>query len=134
MPASRVEIVCSACSEEALLRREPVYDGFRKTGETLTCSTCGHVYADESTVPFKAARDPAVFTDADRSAEVSIFSSDETGRNCRHCAHYVVNPFTQRCSLHQREVQAMDCCARFAAATEDAGGGGALHGLLKKTP
>jgi hypothetical protein len=132
MGVSNIEIVCTACGAEALLRREPVYDGFRKTGETLACSACGHVYPDASAVTFKVAGGPAVFADTDRPAEVRIFSGDEAGRNCRHCVHYTVNPFTQRCSLQRREVQATDCCARFEAA-DTGDNAGTLKTLLGKT-
>jgi hypothetical protein len=110
MGASTIEIVCTACGSEALLRREPVYEGFRKTGETLRCAACGHVYATEAEVPFKAGSTVSVFSEADRPATVRIFHGGEGDRNCRHCAHYVVNPFTQRCGLHHREVQATDYC------------------------
>jgi uncharacterized Zn finger protein len=113
MSGKSVEILCTACGRESLLRREPAYDGLRKVGETLSCLACGHVYPGEADVPFKARQASAVFSEQDRSLPVTIFQSDEKGRNCRHCAHYVVNPFVQRCGLHRREVQATDCCDRF---------------------
>lgn len=34
---------------------------------------------------------------------------------CRHCVHYVVNPFTQKCMLHHRDVSATDTCPDFEA-------------------
>ena len=46
--------------------------------------------------------------------KVEIFRSTEKGRNCRHCRHYVVNPFIQRCGLHRCEVQAADPCGDFS--------------------
>jgi len=109
-----IEIVCSACGEEALLRREPVYEGFRKTGEKRICSACGHVFASEDDVPYKEARAPSVFSDDDRPAAVAVFDADERRRVCRYCVHYVVNPFTQRCGLHDRLVEATDTCDDFA--------------------
>jgi hypothetical protein len=109
-----LEIKCTACAADAWLRREAVYEGFKKTGETLRCSACGHEFASEAEVPFKARKIPRVFTDADRSKTVEIFRGDEKGRNCRHCRHYVVNPFVQRCGLHHREVKATDLCADFS--------------------
>lgn len=113
MSARPVEIVCSACGKDTLLKREPRFEGFRKVGESLTCLSCGHAYASEGEVPFKQKRGPAVFSETDRSAPVTVFEGEEKGRNCRHCANYVVNPFTQRCSLHDREVQATDVCDDF---------------------
>ena len=115
MPGPSIEILCPACAAEALLRREPKYDGFKKTGERLFCAACGHEFASEQDVPFKQKKKPSVFADADRPRKVNIFRSDEKDRNCRHCKHYVVNPFIQRCALHHREVQATDLCADFDA-------------------
>lgn len=108
-----VEIICSACGEESFVRREPEYDGFVKKGEKIICAACGHRYASESEIPFRKKRAPSIFTEADRLGKVEIFKSDEAGRNCRHCRHYVVNPFTQRCGLHNRIVQATDLCEQF---------------------
>lgn len=114
MPEGKpVEIVCSACGKDTLLMRRPKYDGFTRVGESLTCSSCGHEYASEAEVPFKGKKAVRVFTDADRSAEVKVFHEDEKGRVCRYCASYLVNPFTQWCSLHRKEVEATDTCDRF---------------------
>ncbi len=112
-------IRCSACGADTFIRREPVYEDFRKTGERLLCVSCGHVYASEADVPFQTLSRPNVFSDADRSARVNLFQGDEKGRNCRHCKHYVVNPFVQRCGLHRMEVQATDLCDDFLARGED---------------
>ncbi|MCF7848885.1 MAG: hypothetical protein K9M45_08555, partial [Kiritimatiellales bacterium] len=102
-----------------LLNREAVYDGFTKTGERLTCSACGFEYASEAEVPFKAGKaDPKIFTDADRSAKVEVFDEGENGRLCRYCSNYIVNPFTQYCSVHKKEVQATDTCEQFSKAKE----------------
>ncbi len=108
-------IRCTACGQETFLRREPRYEGFRKVGEDLLCTSCGHVYADEDAVPYvEAPARPAVFSDEDLPQRIELFHSDEKGRNCRHCRHYITNPFVQRCGLHAMEVQATDCCVDFA--------------------
>ena len=111
---SAVEIICRSCGADTLLNREAIYDGFSKTGERLTCSSCGFEYASEDEVPFKAARsEPQIFTEADRSVKVEVFDEGENKRICRYCANYIVNPFTQFCSTHKKEVQATDTCDRF---------------------
>jgi len=112
-------IQCTKCGKESFLRREPIFEGFQKTGETLSCVSCGHVFASEQEVPFVASKKPQIFTDADRSEKISLFTSDEVGHNCRHCKHYVKNPFIQRCGLHQMEVAATDCCADFTPKPDD---------------
>ena len=109
---AKVELRCPACGRDSWLRRAPIYDGFTKTGESLTCALCGHAFASEAEIPFKDNR-PKVFSEADRPRPVQVFREDEKGRMCRYCAEYVVNPFLQRCGLHKCEVQATDTCPHF---------------------
>ncbi len=114
-----VEIICRNCGADTLLNREAVYDGFTKSGEKLTCSSCGFEYAFEDDVPFKAkSAAPKIFTDADRSAKVEVFDEAENKRLCHYCANYIVNPFTQFCAIHKKEVQATDTCEQFEESKE----------------
>ena len=108
----QVELRCPACGRDSWLRRAPIYDGFTKTGEALTCALCGHAFASEAEIPFKDNR-PKVFSEDDRPRPVKVFREDEKGQMCRYCAEYVVNPFLQRCGLHRCEVQATDTCPHF---------------------
>ena len=108
-----VEIVCTACGADTLVKREPKYEGFKKAGERFLCSACGHEFASEEEVPFKQVKKVALFTDADRVKKVDVFADDEKGRICHYCAHYTVNPFTQRCGLNNRIIQAADACEKF---------------------
>ncbi len=112
--AAGAEIVCSACGAEALVVRQPVYEGFKKVGEEFLCSACGHVYSSEADVPFKSGGPtPILFTETDRSPTPHLFDAAENEQLCRYCANYVINPFTQWCSLHRREVEATDSCDQF---------------------
>lgn len=104
---------CPECKCEALLSRKPKYDGFKKIGETVSCLLCGHVFEPGAEIKVKAERKPALFKDEDKPVAPKIFRGDENARMCRYCAEYVVNPFTQRCNLLQRDVQATDTCERF---------------------
>ncbi len=131
-----MEIVCNACGETVLARHEPRFEGFRKTGDAWICTTCGHVH---DTLPAASAatgssavaarnhprktglfsaddppRTPSVFTDEDRPERPRIFGEDERRRSCGWCRHFVVNPFSQRCGRHNREVEATDLCGAFA--------------------
>ncbi|MBU4212165.1 MAG: hypothetical protein KKD33_06240 [Verrucomicrobia bacterium] len=112
-----IEIICSACGKDALLRREPVYEGFKRTGEILSCAACGHVFPAEAAVPFKAKKIVPGFDRRDVPPPPKVFGEREVletvGRLCRHCAHYVVNPFLQRCGRSNREVEATDTCDQF---------------------
>ena len=110
-----VEIICTHCGAEAFLKREPVYEGFKKTGDELSCSACGGVFSSEAEVPFKShTAAPKIFTDEDRSKKVDVFIEGENKHICRYCADYVVNPFMQFCSHHKKEVQATDSCPQFS--------------------
>lgn len=110
---AKVEIHCPACGRDAWLTRKAQYDGFTKVGEIVACALCGHSFDNEADIPYKNSRTPKVFTEADRPRPVQIFNEDEKGKMCRYCAEYVVNPFVQRCALHQREVEATDTCPHF---------------------
>ena len=109
----KVELRCPSCGQDSWLKHEKKYDGFTQAGETLTCALCGHEFASEDEIDFKGSRKPKVFTEADRPRPLKVFSKDETGKMCRYCAEYVVNPFLQRCSLHRCEVEATDTCPHF---------------------
>ena len=109
-----MEIQCTACGATTLVRADPVYDGFKKTGEAFICMACGTRYASAEVTPFvHAASCPRVFTEADKPQALSIFSDDERQKSCGWCTHFVVNPFSQRCGLTNKETQATDLCVRF---------------------
>lgn len=119
MPENKsIEIICPACGKESLLKRIPRYDGFKRLGEDLACNLCGHTFADESQVPFKQKAPSVLFNPGDLRARPEIFKPGEAARLCRHCAHYVVNPFIQRCALRKKEVEATDSCPRFKTVQE----------------
>lgn len=109
-----IEITCSTCGRDAFLVRKPRYEGFKRMGDDLLCSACGHVYPAETDVPFKEAPGkPVLFDESDRPRPADVFAGDERGRLCRYCVNYVVNPFRQWCGHHHREVQATDTCSAF---------------------
>lgn len=112
-PSRQLEILCTACGADTILVREPRYEGLKKAGETLKCAACGHEYAAESEVPFKQKKAPQVFDQSDAARKISVFSESEKGRTCHYCKHYVVNPFTQRCGLSFKAVEATDSCGKF---------------------
>jgi len=114
MNRKQIEILCSSCGRDTLLTRTPKYDGFVKVGELLKCASCGFEYASESEVPFKNVQSlPKIFQESDYSRKPDVFCNDEKGRMCLHCSHYVVNPFSQRCGLTFKSVEATDSCNDF---------------------
>ena len=133
-----MEIRCAACRHLTLARAEPVYEDFKKVAETFVCSACGHRYPSREATPFVDADGrPRVFSDADKPAAVKIFKSDERRRSCAWCRHFIVNPFSQRCGLNNREVEATDVCARFSAKPDSqadsvAGGAGSANAAVSR--
>ena len=107
------EIICPACGKESLLARIPRYEGFKRVGEDLACALCKHVFADESEVTFKPKQHANIFGPEDLDSRPEVFKPGDAARLCRHCEHYVVNPFIQRCALRGKEVEATDSCADF---------------------
>ncbi len=110
---SKLEIQCRQCGADAFVVREPIYDGFSKAGELLRCSNCGYEYDSEESLPFKTYEKTKIFDESDRSERVEVFREDEKNVVCRYCRHYVVNPFTQWCGVHKKEVEATDTCDSF---------------------
>lgn len=111
---AKLEILCKACKQTALARREPVYDGFRKIGEAFVCTACGHRYDSFDATPFVDNKSGIeVFSDEDKPDMVQVFGEHERRRSCGWCAHFIMNPFYQRCGLDNREKEATDLCDRF---------------------
>ncbi len=106
-------IICTACGADTFVLRQPLYEGFQKVGETFSCASCGHVFESVDQVPYKTKQVVRIFTENDQSPSVNVFDEEEGPALCRYCVHYVVNPFTQWCGVHRREVQATDTCDRF---------------------
>jgi rubredoxin len=112
------EMMCPVCGKETLVIKEPVYEGFTRAGERMKCAVCGHRFeASVETAPAK--KTPAIFTEEDRPVAIKIFDEGENRTICRYCKNYLVNPFTQRCSLHNKEVEATDTCRDFEASGKD---------------
>ncbi|MBL7114176.1 MAG: hypothetical protein ISS35_00290 [Kiritimatiellae bacterium] len=109
-----LEARCPACGEQTFIRREPIYDGFQKVGDKRFCSDCGYEFEEEET-PQSPKANPLkdIFGDDTDNDDPDIFSDTERQRCCRYCKHYIVNPFTQRCGLHERDVDATDLCKDF---------------------
>lgn len=111
-----IEARCPACGRESLLLRKPLYEGFTRVGEELSCTLCGHIFSGEESVEFIERTGPQIFSDSDRPAEVKVFSEADAPSFCRHCEYYVVNPFMQWCAHRKKEVEATDTCRDFRRA------------------
>ncbi len=102
----KAEIFCPLCGKVTLVIRRPVFEGLKKVGEKLVCSVCRTEFTEDEEVEFVERQAP------------KVFSEEDGVRLCLHCAHYVVNPFTQRCMLHMKEVEATDTCPDFVRRKE----------------
>lgn len=111
--------VCKVCDKSVLFIKEAIYEGFTKTGEALKCSSCGAMQEPCEAGDAVSADVPGIFSDEDRSPAINLFADGENKTICRYCVHYVVNPFTQRCGLHEREIEATDTCFDFTVSGAD---------------
>jgi len=122
--------ICPTCNKTTLVIRQPKYDGFTRIGEELKCTECGTVFDEDAAGTAEQAKKNAIFSDNEKPKTLNLFSDDEQPetidlfagdevRFCRHCKHYVVNPFTQRCMLHNRIVEATDTCTQFTPKETD---------------
>ncbi len=114
---------CPQCGEDRLVLREAVYDGFTRVGEKRLCSVCRTELDAPAEAP-EGKPTAKLFAPEDRPRKPRIEGWEEAKQICRHCRHYIVNPFTQRCGLHMREVAATDTCPDFTAREEEAEGSG----------
>ena len=111
------EIICPTCCRKTLVIRQPIFEGLRKTGEEFKCTECGTVFSEDEEVEFVRPEKPGIFKDDLLPEKPAVFEDDEVIL-CRHCKHYLENPFTQRCMLRHKEVQATDSCENFASKEE----------------
>ena len=95
--------------------REPVYDGFTRTGEVCRCTGCGAEFPPDQLEAAPKEAKPDVFGDVEIE-KVTIEGQGEAPVMCRHCTQYVVNAFTQRCSRTFEEVEATHSCEHFERA------------------
>lgn len=104
---------CPACKQEVMFVTEAQYDGFTKIGDKRRCTNCG--YETGASAPTVKKADPfaGIFKDDDLPEVPQVFDGDENARFCRYCAHYVVNPFRQRCMKFEKDVDATDTCPSF---------------------
>ena len=95
------KIICPYCRQQSAVKIVKQYDGFTPVGEIKTCAFCGHVLEEEDLAYIRDAIPEGLRPAGER-------------RSCYLCEHYVVNPFLQKCVLHDREVEALDSCPEFS--------------------
>ncbi|HDL64043.1 MAG TPA: hypothetical protein ENH12_01495 [Proteobacteria bacterium] len=105
MPLGSKKIFCPACRQESAVKVIKKYDGFTLMGEIKTCAFCGYEFGEEEPEVIKE-RPPGWVNDR------------ELKKLCHRCRHYVINPFVQKCVLHDREVEATDTCSDFSPRTD----------------
>ena len=101
MTSGSKKIFCPSCRQESAVKVVKKYDGFTLIGEMDICAFCGYEFGEEEPEIIKE-RPPGWVNDKDLK------------KLCRHCRHYVINPFVQKCVLHDREVEATGTCRDFS--------------------
>lgn len=93
-------IKCPACKERSFINIKKEFSGFKVVTEKKTCALCGY--------EFKPDEEPEYIE------EKPLFKDEgEEKKLCRDCQYYVVHPWTQKCTLHKKEVTALDSCPDF---------------------
>ena len=94
-------VLCPSCQQKTPLKVEKVFDDhFNLIGEKKLCSFCKFEFQGED-IPIIHQKSQSIF---DPHAERNI---------CQYCKSYVMNPWTQKCTLWNREVTATDTCEKF---------------------
>ena len=93
--------LCEGCGQESAIRTEKIFGpALNIVGERYVCGFCGcEVQPQNVKKPHYSA------------PKVLDGGIDE--RLCRNCENYFINPFTQRCALHRKEVMPLDTCEDF---------------------
>ena len=93
------------CKEQSFIRLEKEYDGFKVINQKKICALCGYEFKDDEEVPY--IEEKPLFNDENEEAHF-----------CRDCQYYVVHPWTQKCTLTNQEVTALDTCPEFVKREE----------------
>lgn len=103
MEAQKARLIqCPKCGQKAPLKTQKIFDDhFNAAGEKKLCSLCKFEFQNDEDIPYIETKTQKIF---DPHAERRI---------CQYCKNYVVNPWTQKCTLWNKEVTATDSCASF---------------------
>lgn len=100
-------ILCPKCGQKTPLKIQKIFDDhFNPVAEKKICSFCKLEFMADEKIPYLEAKTQTIF---DPHAERRI---------CQYCKNYVVNPWTQKCMLWNKEVTATDSCSSFVQKKE----------------
>ena len=117
------EFDCPHCGANTFLKQESILDsaGWKKIGEALFCASCSEKI-EEITEEKKIETVNANRNDLSALADLLGTKPEETVRLqedlgdthfCKDCKHFIVHPFMDRCSLHDKTVNPMDDCSDY---------------------
>lgn len=94
-------IKCPSCKETSFIRVKKEFTGFKISSEKKTCALCGYEFTDNEEIEY--------------IEEKPLFKDEGSEKKfCRDCQYYVVHPWTQKCTLSNKEVTALDTCNEFS--------------------
>ncbi|MDP3980019.1 MAG: hypothetical protein Q8Q33_01255 [Chlamydiota bacterium] len=99
-------ILCPHCHQETPLKSRKIYQGLTPVGFEYSCGFCQHELAEKEIEWVEAQ-------------PLDVIDTSDAGRICQYCHHYVLNPFTQRCMIWHKDVNATDSCERFEKKTQE---------------
>lgn len=112
---------CPRCGERTFVKSKKRMEGFTVTGEILVCTLCGaelgtpqeESAASSDSDPHAADQLAALLGDVSVEAKADLSPTEEFGRFCRNCVHFIEHPFKTLCGLNGSNADPMGECSRF---------------------
>ncbi|MBQ8754003.1 MAG: hypothetical protein IJZ19_03165 [Lentisphaeria bacterium] len=113
--------VCPQCGEKSFAKEKKVMENWSVKELRLVCSFCGADWglpdADEKTAAVNKAADrfAALLGEVEKSEKADISPTEDYGKFCRNCKHFITHPFKSLCSRTNQEADPMGECEFFSA-------------------
>lgn len=110
---------CPHCSEPTVAREKNILSGWKVTGTVLVCPLCGGELGTpekpggNSSRAAGAEKLAALLGEVDTGPEFHLEKTEEYGRFCRNCRHFIIHPFQSRCGRTGQDADPMGECGQF---------------------
>ena len=116
----KTKIKCPHCGEMTFLREKKIFgDAFAVREIKYFCMFCGGEAepprGEKGSGKSEAALDKfsKMLGGEEKVKKFSLGFADGESRFCLHCVNYIKHPFTSRCGLTLKEIEATDRCENF---------------------
>ncbi len=116
-------LLCPHCRERTAAKLKNILSGWQLAGSVLVCPLCGGELGSPESGEAKsanaAANKLAALLGASAEAAPRLAQTEEYGRFCRNCRHFIVHPFECRCGLSGNAADPMKDCGNFEKKEEE---------------